>query len=232
MLQVGAAGSCGKGNHCGQYKEDEGGQHGLVRVLRDGEELSIASRLLQPGDVVVLRCGSVVPADGRVIAGEGMINQSSMTGESLPVRGDSLLYFSEGDELAAVIAIHDTIRQEAVDAIRELKAMGVREVVMLTGDGERTARAIAGQAGITSFVAQALPDNGLHALPQLRRIGHRLERRIGRNNTVIVAINSLLMAGGLAGIVPATVAAMLHNSSTVAISMASMRPMVRLEEQS
>lgn len=155
---------------------------------------------------------------------------------------------------------------------------------MLTGDGERTARAIASQAGITSYVAQALPDtkveyvrtlrqkghvvamigdgindapalaeasvgiamggassvagetadimlpdNGLHALPQLRRIGHRLERRIGCNNTVIVAINSLLMAGGLAGIVPATVAAMLHNSSTVAISMASMRPMVRLE---
>ena len=134
-------------------------------------------------------------------------------------------------KLAAVIAIHDTIRQEAVDAIRELKAMGVREVVMLTGDGERTARAIASQAGITSYVAQALPDNGLHALPQLRRIGHRLERRIGCNNTVIVAINSLLMAGGLAGIVPATVAAMLHNSSTVAISMASMRPMVRLEGQ-
>ena len=198
-------------------------------------------------------------------------------------RGDSLLYFAEGDELAAVIAIHDTIRQETVEAIQELKAMGVREVVMLTGDGERTAKAIAGQAGISSYVAQALPDtkvefirsirkqgrvvamvgdgindapalaeanvgiamgkassvaghtadimlpdNGLQALPQLRRIGHCLDRRISVNNVLIIAVNSLLMAGGLVGFVPATVAAMLHNSSTVAISMASMRPLVQL----
>ena len=197
-------------------------------------------------------------------------------------RGDSLLYFAEDEELAAIITIHDKIRDEAVVAVSYLKQMGVKEVVMLTGDGEQTAQAIAQQAGITSYLAQALPDakvqfihslraqghvvamigdgindapalaaadvgiamgkacavagetadillpdTGLLDLPYLRAIAARLEQRIGNNNMLIVAINSLLMLGGLLGWIPATTAAMVHNTSTVAISMASMIPLLK-----
>ena len=102
----------------------------MVQVLRDGEELSIASRLLQPGDVVVLRCGSVVPADGRVIAGEGMINQSSMTGESLPVRkvaGDALYastLVEEGElELEVTAAGHETRASRIVAMIDDSQSL-------------------------------------------------------------------------------------------------------------
>ena len=63
-----------------------------VQILVDGEEKSITANLLKTGDVVICRAGSVIPVDGTVISGEAMVNQSSMTGESLPVhKKDGLL---------------------------------------------------------------------------------------------------------------------------------------------
>lgn len=64
-----------------------------VDIIQDGEEKKISSQLLKAGDIVIVRAGSVVPADGTVSDGTGMVNQASMTGESLPVqkeKGDSV----------------------------------------------------------------------------------------------------------------------------------------------
>ena len=195
--------------------------------------------------------------------------------------GSSLLYFSIGEELAGIIVIDDPIREESVRAIQELRNLGVENIVMITGDGENTARIIAKKAGVSSYISQALPDtkvefikkmqkdghkvvmvgdgindapalssadvgiamgaasqiavstadillpdDGLASLPLLRKIGLRLMQRISTNNSMIIAINTSLIALGLAGIVTSSTAALFHNGSTVAISLSAMRPLI------
>ena len=72
--------------------------------------------------------------------------------------GNSIVYFGREHELLAVIAITDQIKATSVEAVKELKRQGV-EICMLTGDGERTASAVARKLGITRFMADALPDD-------------------------------------------------------------------------
>ncbi len=198
--------------------------------------------------------------------------------DELGETGDSILYFSEGEELAGLIAIKDFIRQDSVEAIKLLKQAGVKNIVMITGDGEKTAQAVAREAGITEFYAQTLPDqkvayvkqmksegrtvamvgdgindapalsaadigiamgkassiagqtadimlpdDGLSSLPKLMKIGRNLKRRIKGNNDAIIGVNSMLILGGLANVISPSLAALLHNASTVAISMSAMR---------
>ena len=67
-----------------------------------------------------------------------------------------------------------------------------------------------------------LPDDGLASLPVLRKISQNLISRINGNNSAIIGINSMLIAGGLAGAISPQTAALLHNTTTVAISVNAM----------
>ena len=198
--------------------------------------------------------------------------------ENLSKSGCSQLYLSIGKELAGIIAIEDPVRPEAKEVISELHKLGIKNIIMLTGDGTQTARSIAEKTGIDRYHAQALPDtkagfikelkaegkkivmigdgindspalseadvgiamgqassiagetadillpdDGLRALPILRRIATGLIKRINVNNRAIIGINSTLIAGELAGSIPPATAALVHNGSTVAIGMSAMR---------
>ena len=69
----------------------------------------------------------------------------------------SQLYLALGGELAAVILVADPLRPEARDVVQQLHSMGLRQVVMLTGDSERTASAIAEQVGVDTYLSEVLP---------------------------------------------------------------------------
>ena len=71
----------------------------------------------------------------------------------------SHLYLAVSGKLAAVICIEDPLRKEAKDIVPALKKAGIRKVVMMTGDSERTARAIAGKTGVDQFYAEVLPED-------------------------------------------------------------------------
>ena len=75
----------------------------------------------------------------------------------LAEQGKTPLFFSADGELAGVIAVADTIKSDSPQAVRELQNMGIH-VVMLTGDNERTAKAIGAQAGVDEVIAGVLPD--------------------------------------------------------------------------
>ena len=77
--------------------------------------------------------------------------------EALAAEGKTPLCFAEDGVYRGCIAVADTIKPESPEAVRQLKAMGIR-VVMLTGDNERTARAIGAQAGVDEVIAGVLPD--------------------------------------------------------------------------
>ena len=71
--------------------------------------------------------------------------------------GKTPLFFAADDRLCGIIAVADTIKEDSPEAVRQLKSMGIR-VVMLTGDNEQTANAIGKQAGVDEVIAGVLPD--------------------------------------------------------------------------
>ena len=90
--------------------------------------------------------------------------------EALAGAGKTPLFFAHGHALLGVIAVADVIKEESPQAIRELQNMGIR-VVMLTGDNERTARAIGRQAGVDEVIAGVLPDGKESVIRELSRKG-------------------------------------------------------------
>ena len=84
----------------------------------------------------------------------------------------SHLYLAAGGQLAAVICISDPLREEAKEVLSTLRALGVTNTVMLTGDSYRTAAAIAAQVGVDDFRAGVLPADKAEYVARLRREGH------------------------------------------------------------
>ena len=84
----------------------------------------------------------------------------------------SHLYLAVGGQLAAVICISDPLREEAKEVLSALRALGVTNTVMLTGDSYRTAAAIAAQVGVDDFRAGVLPADKAEYVARLRREGH------------------------------------------------------------
>ena len=89
---------------------------------------------------------------------------------ALADEGKTPLYFSRDNRLLGVIAVADVMKADAAEAIRELKGMGLR-VVMLTGDNARTAAAIGARSGVDAVVAGVLPDGKEAVIRKLRESG-------------------------------------------------------------
>ena len=85
--------------------------------------------------------------------------------------GRSILYLAVDGELVGLVGIADPLRSEAASVIRELRERGVR-IVMLTGDDERTASAVASRLGIDEFRAQVLPTDKAAVIRELQAEGH------------------------------------------------------------
>ena len=198
----------------------------------------------------------------------------------------SHLYLAIEDKLAAVICIEDPVRPEAKEVISSLKALGISKIVMMTGDSERTAKAIAGKVGVDEYYSEVLPEDkasfvenekaagrkvimigdGINDSPALsaadvgiaisdgaqiareiaditvsaddlgqivylKDLSNNLIRKINRNYRTIVSFNSGLIALGVLGVIQPTTSALLHNTSTLFISMNSMKNIPLAEEQ-
>ena len=117
--------------------------------------------------------------DGRMLAGGNLkfIRQNSAVNREMELRAETLagegktpLFFSEDGKLTGVIAVADVIRRESPQAVKELQNMGIH-VVMLTGDNERTAKAIGAQAGVDEVIAGVLPDGKENVIRRLKQKG-------------------------------------------------------------
>lgn len=190
----------------------------------------------------------------------------------------SHLYLAIENSLAAVICIEDPLREEAADVVRALKDSGIRKVVMMTGDSERTARSIARKVGVDEYYSEVLPEDkagfvekeraagrkvimvgdgindspalsaasvgiaisdgaeiareiadvtigadDLYEIVTLKKISSELMKRIHQNYRIIVGFNTGLILLGVGGIIQPTTSALLHNTSTLGISLSSMK---------
>ena len=189
----------------------------------------------------------------------------------------SQLYLAIDGVLSAVICISDPLREEARAVLSALRNLGVKNLVMLTGDSPRTAASIAEQLGVDDFRAGVLPADKAEYVAAMRREGHTvlmvgdgindspalseadagiaisdgaaiareiaditiaadslwelvrlrqlamgLMRRIRNNYRFVIGFNGTLIGLGVAGILPPNTSAMLHNLSTLGVSLHSM----------
>ena len=126
-----------------------------------------------PGNGLTARCGDAELAGGSLnwIASQVTIpDDLRRTAEHWAEDGKTPLLFRRGDRLLGAIAVADTIKPDSADAVKALRGMGIR-VVMLTGDNERTARAIGRQAGVDEVIAGVLPDGKESAVRALQAAG-------------------------------------------------------------
>lgn len=118
-----------------------------------------------------LRGETVTGGSLSFIASKAAVPQAlRLQAERLSGEGKTPLLFTKGDALAGIIAVADVIKEESPQAISELRNMGIR-VVMLTGDNERTAKAIGAQAGVDEVIAGVLPDGKEAVIRRLREQG-------------------------------------------------------------
>lgn len=193
----------------------------------------------------------------------------------------SHLYMAIEGKLAAVICIEDPLRTEATQVVKELRKAGFQKIVMMTGDSDRTARAIAQKVGVDEYYSEVLPEDkasfvekekadgrtvimigdgindspalsaadagiaisdgaaiareiaditigadDLYQVVVLRNLSKALMKRIRGNYRKIVGFNSALILLGVLGVIRPTTSALLHNTSTILISMGGMRKLL------
>jgi Cu2+-exporting ATPase len=105
------------------------------------------------------------------LASKGMVSEAvSEQANALAEAGKTPLLFALGGELLGLVAVADPIKEDSAEAIRELRGMGI-QTVLLTGDNERTARAIAAQAGVDHVIAGVLPEGKADVIRKLKTLG-------------------------------------------------------------
>lgn len=154
-------------------------EHPLARaVLQCGEEKQIT-----PGEATDFQAlagnGLVASCKGKMLYGGNYAfisrkltvpKQLQEAAENLAQAGKTPLFFAQGKQLLGIIAVADVIKEDSPQAIQELRNMGI-QVVMLTGDNERTAQTIAKQAGVDHVVAGVLPDGKEAVIRKLKEYG-------------------------------------------------------------
>ena len=120
--------------------------------------------------------------------------------DALEADGKSVVFVATSSEIRGVLALRDNLRPEARDSIRGLRALGIRKIVMLSGDNEGTARAIAREAGIDEVHAKLKPEDKVTQVRTLaQQHGHLLMVGDGVNDAPALAEATVGVAMGTAG---------------------------------
>ena len=195
------------------------------------------------------------------------------------LEGLSPLYLAVDGKLVGVIGVEDPLKEGVAQAVQDLRDLGFKRIVMLTGDNERTAARIADAAGLTEFRANLLPedkhafveelkaegrnvimvgdgvndapalaradvgvamgqgtaiakevaditlsDGDLASIVELVKLSRALSARMDRSFAQVIGLNSAFMAAGVTGIVTPQTSSLLHNATTIALSLDASRP--------
>lgn len=157
-------------------------EHPLAEaILNEAEERNIPLAPIQDFEAVSGRGvrGSLHGAD--VLAGNrAMLEEAGISlgtlgdkGEALAQDGKTPLYFAEDGKMLGVVAVADTPKSTSAEAVRQFQALGI-DVVMLTGDNQRTAQAVGKALGVSRVIAEVLPQDKERVVAQLQADGKRV----------------------------------------------------------
>jgi Zn2+/Cd2+-exporting ATPase len=118
----------------------------------------------------------------------------------LETAGQTVIAMAHGKEVAGLITLVDTTRTEAAQVVKDLKALGISEVIMITGDNPRTAERISKELGIDRFFAEVLPQNKMDIIKSIQAEGKKVAfAGDGVNDAPALAAADIGIAMGLAG---------------------------------
>lgn len=186
------------------YSIEAKSEHPLAKaIIVKAEELS-----LNPYEVTDFKAesGNGLSAEyngNRIIGGSkkyissiiGISNDISSRADSLSEEGKTPLFFMKGDKLLGIIAVADVIKEESPQAIKQLQNMGIK-VVMLTGDNERTAKAVGKLAGVDEVIAGVMPEGKEKVVAGLKKQGKVLMVGDGINDAPALTRADIGMAIG------------------------------------
>lgn len=89
-------------------------------------------------------------------------------------KGNTAIFAAKNGQLVAIISIADQIREDAVDALKELREHGIKQMIMLTGDNAHTAKRVADQLGLDGYHAEQLPVDKVKFVEKLQNEGHKV----------------------------------------------------------
>ena len=161
------------------YALEKKSEHPLAKaVLKYGDEKGVSADEVSEFKAVAGN-GLTAKADGSTLTGGNLVFISKQaavpekmrsSAEELSEQGKTPLFFTKDGSLMGIIAVADVIKDDSPQAVRELQNMGIH-VVMLTGDNERTAKAIGAQAGVDEVIAGVLPDGRESVTRRLKKKG-------------------------------------------------------------
>lgn len=192
--------------------------------------------------------------------------------------GLSPLYLGVDGKLVGALGIEDPLKDGVADAVDQLRSLGFKRIIMLTGDNERTAARIAAEAGLTEFRADQLPedkhafvdelktqgcnvimvgdgvndapalahadvgiamgqgtaiakevaditlsDGDLSSIVALIKLSRKLSERMDRSFYQVMGLNSAFLVGGISGVITPQTSSLLHNATTIGLSLAASR---------
>ena len=161
------------------YSLEKCSEHPLAKsVLRYAEDKGVSAEEVTAfravaGNGLTAMLGESVISGGNfnfISTNVDVTDDMRSASERLSEEGKTPLFFALDSHLLGIIAVADVIKEESRQAVRELQDMGIR-VVMLTGDNERTAKAVGAQAGVDEIIAGVLPDGKTEAVRSLRKYG-------------------------------------------------------------
>ncbi len=161
------------------YSLEKKSEHPLARAVCQKAEQEgmtaeeVADFKALPGNGLTASLHDAVLYGGsyKFISGQAPVSEEMKTrSEQLSEEGKTPLFFARGGALCGIIAVADVIKEDSPAAISEMRGMGIH-VVMLTGDNERTARAIGAQAGVDEVIAGVLPDGKESVIRRLKEKG-------------------------------------------------------------
>ena len=174
----------GTGNNAGKLlaiaaSVEAKSEHPLAKAIMDRaktDEIAVAevtdfSAVVGNGLTAIL-AGKMIKAGNLAFVSKFVKVSDDMRAKAVEFskEGKTPLFFAADDRLCGIIAVADTIKEDSPEAVRQLKSMGIR-VVMLTGDNEQTANAIGKQAGVDEVIAGVLPDGKEAVIRKLKKQG-------------------------------------------------------------
>ena len=156
---------------------EKNSEHPLAKaIITEAESLTLSEvsnfeALPGHGLRATLNGKELVGGSLKYLSSRGLIDESvSAQANALAEQGKTPLLFALDGKLCGMIAVADPIKEDSARAIRELSNMGIR-TVLLTGDNERTARAISEQAGVDQVIAGVLPEGKADVIRELKPLG-------------------------------------------------------------